>query len=185
MTKYAMVVGIVGVLLAAVIVAVVVKQGDGESNGPEATPPRSAAATVIPASRTASAATSVPTSSALNGAASLDPCAFVTRSEAEAAFGLAAQEPAAKGAVCHYDTVEKTKFFDLTVRKGTSKDFENSKNLCGSGTEPVPGLGGNSCSTNNTVVVLTRDVLIYIIAGGNFDQDNLKALAETAAARVP
>ena len=113
------------------------------------------------------------------------PCSLITRSEAESALGSPALEPEAKGAVCHYDTEKKTKFFDLTARTGTSKDFENMRNLCGNTTQPVAGLGDNSCSANNTVVVLTKDVLINIIAGGNFSQDDIERLAELAATRVP
>ena len=56
------------------------------------------------------------------------PCSLITRSEAESALGSPALEPAAKGAVCHYDTEKKTKFFDLTVRTGTSKEFEGMRN---------------------------------------------------------
>ena len=94
-------------------------------------------------------------------------------------------EPEAKGAVCHYDTEKKTKFFDLTARTGTSKDFENIRNTCDSNTQPVAGLGENSCSANNTVVVLTKDVLIFIIAGGVFNRDDLVRLTALAATRVP
>ena len=113
------------------------------------------------------------------------PCSLITRSEAESALGSPALEPEAKGAVCHYDTEKKTKFFDLTARTGTSKDFENMRNTCDSNTQPVAGLGENSCSANNTVVVLTKDVLIFIIAGGVFNRDDLVRLTALAATRVP
>ena len=109
----------------------------------------------------------------------------MTRSEAESAFGSPALEPEAKGPVCHYDTEEKTKFFDLTASAGTGADFESMKNLCASGSPPVAGLGDSSCSANNTVVVLAKGVLISIIAGGVFAQDDLQSLAGLAVARLP
>jgi hypothetical protein len=178
MTKHTVVVGSAGILLAACIAALAIGCG-GDSRSPAARPD------AIVASATPAAARTAPPTASSSGTAGIDPCALVTRAEAEAAFGFPAQEPAAKGAVCRYDTVQQTKFFDLTARTGTSKDFESAKNLCGSSTAPVPGLGDNSCSTNNTVVVLAKDVLITIIAGGNFNQDNLVAVARTAASRVP
>ncbi len=179
MTKHATA-ALAAVLLAALAVLAVGCGGD-ESKAPAASPAVNVTNT---ATRPASVATTPPTASP-SSAPGIDPCSLVTRAEAEAAFGFPAQEPAAKGAVCRYDTVQQTKFFDLTARTGTSKDFESAKNLCGSAPPPVPGLGDNSCSTNNTVVVLAKDVLITIIAGGNFNQDNLAAIAKTAASRVP
>lgn len=113
------------------------------------------------------------------------PCSLITRGEAESAFGSPALQPEPKGAVCHYDTEEKTKFFDLTAKTGSGKDFENMKNLCSADTQPVAGLGDSSCSANNTVVVLTKDVLISIIAGGVFRQDDLTTLAGIAITRLP
>jgi Protein of unknown function (DUF3558) len=112
------------------------------------------------------------------------PCSLITRGEAESALGSPGLEPEAKGAVCHYDTEKKTKFFDLTARTGTGNDFENMRNLCGSDTQPVAGLGDSSCSANNTAVVLRKDVLIYIIAGGVFNQDDLTSLAGIALTRL-
>jgi len=181
MTNRAVAVGVAGVLLAAAA-ALAISCGGDDAKTPAAKPGTST--TSAPTSRPAAAATAPPTASS-SSAPGIDPCSLVTRAEAEAAFGRPAQEPVAKGAVCRYDTVEQTKFFDLTARTGTRTDFESAKNLCGSSTEPVPGLGDNSCSTNNTVVVLAKDVLITIIAGGNFSQDNLVAVAKTAASRVP
>ena len=119
-----------------------------------------------------------------NTANSIDPCSLITQAEAASAFGLPAQIPEPKGTVCRYDTVEQSKFFDLTAKAGTSSDFETMQNLC-STTELVDGLGATSCSANNTIVVLKNGILMTIIAGGNFDQDQLRGLAVIAVGRIP
>lgn len=115
----------------------------------------------------------------------INPCSLVTQAEAESAFGLPAQAPVQNGTACRYDTVEKSKFFDLTAKSGTSVDFATMKNLCSSPAQPVNGLGETSCSANNTVVVLKNGVLMTLIAGGNFDQDQLRNLAVGAVSRIP
>lgn len=114
----------------------------------------------------------------------IDPCLLLTQAEAESVFGKAAQTPVVKGTACRYDTVDATKFFDLTAKAGTSSNFETMKNLCGSTTQPVAGLGDTSCAANNTVVVLKNTILMTLIAGGVFDQDQLNSLAVTAANRI-
>lgn len=118
-------------------------------------------------------------------ASTIDPCSLITKGEAEAVFGKPAQESEFKGAACRYDTVDKTKFFDLTAKSGTGADFETMKNLCDSTAQAVAGLGTTSCSANNTVVMLKNTVLMTLIAGGVFNQDQLKGLAVTAASRIP
>ena len=168
-------VGLGKAILSGAIMATVVVGCGGDSG---TTAPGRATATQD--ATTAPRAT--PSSETVNGIA---PCSLITRSEAESALGSPALEPEAKGAVCHYDTEKKTKFFDLTARTGTSKDFENMRNTCDSNTQPVAGLGDDSCSANNTVVVLTKDVLIFIIAGGVFNQDDLVRLTVLAVTRIP
>lgn len=118
-------------------------------------------------------------------ASTIDPCSLITKGEAEAVFGKPAQQPELKGTACRYDTADKTKFFDLTAKSGTGADFETMKNLCDRTAQPVAGLGTTSCSANNTVVVLKNTVLMTLIAGGVFNQDQLKGLAVTAASRIP
>ncbi len=115
----------------------------------------------------------------------MDPCTLITKAEAEAVFERPAAEPELKGTACHYDTADKTKFFDLTSKAGTSADFETMKNLCDSSTQPVSGLGDSSCTANNTVVVLKNNVLMTLIAGGVFSQGQLRSLAVIAVSRLP
>lgn len=125
----------------------------------------------------------VPTNTA--AASTVDPCSLITRNEAEGIFGRTAAEPVRKGTTCRYDTADTTKFFDLLVRSGIDADFETMKGLCGSTLQPVTGLGASSCSANNTVVVLTKGILMSLIAGGVFDQGQLKDLVVTASGRIP
>lgn len=108
-------------------------------------------------------------------------CSLVTKDEAESTFGQTAQEPELKGMTCRYDTVGKTKFFDLTAKTGTRKDFDN---VCAGLVQPVDGLGDTSCSGNNTVIVLKNGVLMTMIAGGVFNQDQLQDLAVKAVSRI-
>lgn len=133
--------------------------------------------TNVPATNTAATNTAVVNT--------IDPCSFLTQAEAEAVFGKAAKAPEARGTACRYDTVDATKFFDLTTENGTPADFENRKNLCDTAAQPVTGLGPTSCSANNTVVVLKNNVLLTLVAGGVFDQGQLQGLAVTAASRIP
>ncbi len=137
------------------------------------------------ASRPAATPPSVERAAAPSPVSTVDPCSLITQGEAATAFGVAAQAPVRKGTACRYDTVEQTKFFDVTATAGTRATFEDMKNLCDSGTQPVSGLGATSCSANNTVVMLKGSTLVTIIAGGNFVQENLARLAASAAARIP
>ena len=154
-------------ILSGVILAMVAVGCGGGKSG--TTAPTPASVTTAPSTTKTTTAPPQATSSSDAGN-NIAACSLITRSEAEPALGSPALEPEAKGAVCHYDTEKKTKCFDLTARTGTSSDFENMRNLCGSSTQPVAGLGDSSCSANNTVVVLTKNVLIYIIAGGVFNR---------------
>lgn len=115
----------------------------------------------------------------------INPCSLLTQGEAASAFGKTAAVPAMKGNACRYDTADASKFFDLTAKSGIDADFETMKNLCDSPAQPVTGLGATSCTANNTVVLLKNDVLMTLIAGGVFDQDQLRGLAVTAAGRIP
>ncbi len=167
----------IGMSMLSGIILATVGAGCGGDESSRTAPTRT-----IPTQSATAAPRATPTS---DTGSSIAPCSLITRSEAESALGTPALAPEAKGAVCHYDTEEKTKFFDLTARTGTTKDFENMRNTCGSTTQPVAGLGEHSCSANNTVVVLTKDVLISIIAGGVFNQDDLVRLTAVASARIP
>jgi hypothetical protein len=144
-------------------------------------------ATVTTESREPStAATAANTAVASTAAASvIDPCSLITKDEAAAIFGKAAIDPKRTGTVCHYDSADQTKFFDLTAKTGTALDFEGLKPLCDDGAAPVTGLGAMSCSANNTVVALKNGILITLIAGGVFDQAQLQRLAVTAVNRIP
>ncbi|MBI5289677.1 MAG: hypothetical protein HY873_11960 [Chloroflexi bacterium] len=174
-----------GVFVLAAIMLAFAAAGcsDSESDtpAPSAIPP-TAPATVTDAQDATAAPEATPVADDSN---TIDPCSLITQSEAESAFGSPALAPEPKGAVCRYDTAEQTKFFDLSARAGGSSDFESLKNLCSSDTQPVAGLGDSSCSANNTIVVLAKGVLISIIAGGVFNQDDLRALAELAVSRLP
>lgn len=114
----------------------------------------------------------------------INPCSLITPDEAAAVFGKPAKAPEVKGTACRYDTVDASKFFDLTAKPGTTADFEVMKNACEPGAEPVTGLDATSCAANNTVVVLKNSIVMTIIAGGVFDQAQLKDLAVTAAGRI-
>ncbi len=129
----------------------------------------------------------IPVNSAVTNtvvANTINPCLLITPGEAAAVFGKPAKEPEFKGTVCRYDTVDASKFFDLTAKPGTTADFEVMKNVCEPGAESVIGLGETSCAADNTVVVLKNSVLMTVIAGGVFDQAQLQGLAVTAAGRI-
>lgn len=67
---------------------------------------------------------------------------------------------------------------------GRARSFDEA-HQCDGDSPPVAGLEDASCSAANTVVALWKGILISIIAGGYFNQDDLKSLAVLAVNRLP
>jgi len=104
-------------------------------------------------------------------------------------LGEPALEPKGSYSSCTYrSSVDEFKEFYLTVEKGGKPTYEaeiTQNHLCGDNPQPVSGLGDSSCSANNTVMVLKKDLVIIIMGTGTYNQDSFKNLAEKAVSRIP
>jgi hypothetical protein len=122
-------------------------------------------------------------------AKNLDPCSLLTKSEVEEVLGQPVNDPDRKGTSCTYNTTDTAQFASISVvaQPGVMSDYEFLKNENQTDkAQAISGLGDAAMYTTETqLLVLKKDVVITINSFGKVTQDNLKALAEDAVARVP
>jgi hypothetical protein len=125
----------------------------------------------------------------------IDPCALVTKAEAEEALGAPvgeAEKPKEANippslATCRYvaKSGQHVSVLTITVRIGSSPSesksgFESTKEMF-TGAQPVPGIGDDAFWFGDQLNVLKGKV--YLIIGG-VERDKAAALAQTALKRL-
>ena len=121
----------------------------------------------------------------------VDPCALVTKADADAAFGFSFDpgtvETSGGSKSCTYVHDATSLIVAVTLQPSSKSVLETTKSIYGARATGIEGVGDGAFQVDRTITVLKGSVLFMLGTGagpGIISDERLRDLAKTAAGRL-